>query len=254
MLQNTPLHPLLGWGRVRFGGPEVAPERRLTELESLLADVNLDAEVLAPLLAPMVGIPVPRARLPSLSPEEIRRSQKAAMVEWVIAGSRNQPLVLVFDDLQWFDPTSIDLVHALIEGNAQAPILILATARPEFRPPWRLKPHHEVVSLEPLDEVQVQRMIADLASRRALSNDVMRRVSERAGGVPLFIEEVTQLLLERGEPRAVQTIPPTLRELGSREARRSKGRRRWAQRGDGDLPGSRQQERRAIVPRVARRA
>jgi predicted ATPase/energy-coupling factor transporter ATP-binding protein EcfA2 len=212
LLQNTPLHPLLGWGRVRFGDPEVAPERRLAELESLLADVKLDAGVLAPLLAPMVGVPVPRERLPSLSPEEIRRSQKAAMIEWVIAGSRNQPLVLVFDDLQWFDPTSIDLVHALIEGNAQAPILILATARPEFRPPWSLKPHHKVVSLEPLDEAQVQRMIADLASRRALSTDVMRRVSERAGGVPLFVEEVTQLLLERGERKAAQTIPPTLRQ------------------------------------------
>ena len=57
LLQNTPLYPILGWGRVRFGGPEVAPERRLAELESLLADVKLDATKLAPLLASMVGIP-----------------------------------------------------------------------------------------------------------------------------------------------------------------------------------------------------
>jgi class 3 adenylate cyclase len=212
LLQNTPLHPLLGWGRARFGGAEVAPERRLAELDALLTDIKLDAGAFAPLLAPMVGIPVPRERLPSLSPEEVRRSQKAAMVEWAIAGSQNQPLVLVLEDLQWFDPTSIDLVHALIERNAQAPILILATARPEFRPPWSLLPHHRVVSLEPLDEAQVQRMIADLASRRGLSTDVMRRVSERAGGVPLFVEEVTQLLLERGERRAAQAIPATLRQ------------------------------------------
>ena len=138
LLQNTPLHPLLGWGRVRFGGPEVAPERRLAELESLLADVKLDAAKHAPLLAPMVDIPIPPERLPSLSPEETRRSQLAAMVEWAIAGARNQPLVLVFEDLQWFDPTSIDLVQALSDRGAQAPILILATARPEFRPPWGL--------------------------------------------------------------------------------------------------------------------
>ena len=127
-----------GWARARFGGPEVAPERRLAELESLLAAVNLDAATHAPLLAPMVDIPVPPERLPSLSPEETRRRQLAAMVEWAIAGARNQPLVLVFEDLQWFDPTSIDLVHALSDRGAQAPILVLATARPEFRPPWRL--------------------------------------------------------------------------------------------------------------------
>ena len=134
LLQNTPLHPILGWGRVRFGGLEVAPERRLAELESLLADVQLDAGKLAPLLAPMVGIPVPPDRMPSLSPEEIRRGQLAAMVQWATAGARNQPLVLVLEDLQWFDPTSIDLVQALSDSGARAPILILATARPEFRP------------------------------------------------------------------------------------------------------------------------
>jgi class 3 adenylate cyclase/tetratricopeptide (TPR) repeat protein len=212
LLQNTPLHPVLGWGCVRFGGPEVAPERRLAELESLLADVKLDATRLAPLLASTVGIPVPPERLPSLSSEEIRRGQLVAMVEWAIAGARYQPLVLVFEDLQWFDPTSIDLVQALIEGNAQAPILILATARSEFRPLWGPRPHHKVISLGPLDDAQVQRMIAELASRRGLSTDVKRRVSERAGGVPLFIEEVTQLILERGERRDAQAIPPTLRQ------------------------------------------
>ena len=155
LLQNTPLHPVLGWGRVRFGGPEVASERRLAELESLLADVKLDARKLAPLLAPMVGIPAPPERMPSLSPEEIRRGQLAAMVQWAIAGARNQALVLVFEDLQWFDPTSIDLVQALSDSGARAPILILATARPEFRPPWGLRPHHHVISLSPLDEAQV---------------------------------------------------------------------------------------------------
>ena len=82
------------------------------------------------------------------------------MVAWAIAGARVQPLVLVFEDLQWFDPTSIDLVRALSDRGAQAPLLILATARPEFRPPWSLRPHHSVISLTPLDDAQVQRMVA----------------------------------------------------------------------------------------------
>ena len=81
-------------GRVRFGGSEISGEKRLAELEALLADVKLDAVKLAPLLAPVVGIPVPPERLSGLSPEEIRRGQRAGMVEWAIAGSRNQPLGL----------------------------------------------------------------------------------------------------------------------------------------------------------------
>jgi hypothetical protein len=88
-LQNTPLHPVVGWGRTRFGGPEVAPERRLAELESLLAAVKLDAAKHAPLLAPMVDTPVPPERLAGLSPEEVRRRQLAAMVEWAIAGAHD---------------------------------------------------------------------------------------------------------------------------------------------------------------------
>ena len=196
----------------RFGGPEVAPERRLAELEFVLADAKLDAAKHAALLAPLIDIPIRLERLPNLSSDEIPRKQLAAMVEWALASARVQPIVLVLEDLQWFDPTSIALVQALSERGAQAPLLILATARPEFRPPWSLRPHHKVISLAPLDEAQVQRMIAELLSQRTLSADVIKRMSERAGGVPLFIEEVTRLILERGEGGGAKAIPPTLRQ------------------------------------------
>ncbi|HLX99731.1 MAG TPA: adenylate/guanylate cyclase domain-containing protein [Roseiarcus sp.] len=212
LLRNTPLHPVLAWGRARFGGPETAPERRLIELESLLAEIGLDPGRLAPLLAPMVGVPLPPERLLKLAAEEIRRGQLAAMAEWAAAAARTQPLVLVFEDLQWFDPTSIDLVHGLSERGAEAPILVLATARPEFRPPWDLKAHHEIIAVAPLGEAEVQRMINELASRRALPANLTKRVGERAGGVPLFVEEVTRFILERGERGAAQAIPPTLRQ------------------------------------------
>jgi predicted ATPase len=212
LLQNTPLHPVLGWGRARFGGPEVAPERRLAELESVLTHLKLNAAEHAPLVAPLVDIPVPPERLPGLPPDEIHRRQLAAMVEWALAGARNQPVVLVVEDLQWFDPTSIDLVQALSDRGAQAPLLFLATARPEFRSPWSLRPHHSVISLTPLDDAQVQLMVAELMSQRALSAEVMKGVSERTGGVPLFVEEVTRLLLERGEQGGAKAIPPTLQQ------------------------------------------
>ncbi|MBV9569437.1 MAG: AAA family ATPase [Hyphomicrobiales bacterium] len=212
LLQNTPLHPVLGWGRARFGGPDVAPERRLAELELVLEQVKLDAVEYTPLLAPLVDIPIPPERLPRLPPDQVHRRQLGSMVEWAMAGARLQPVVLVLEDLQWFDPTSIDLVRALSDRGAQVPLLILAAARPEFRSPWNLRPHHSVISLTPLDDAQVQRMVVKLASQRALSSEVIKGVSERAGGVPLFVEEVTRLLLERGEQGGAKAIPPTLRQ------------------------------------------
>jgi predicted ATPase/class 3 adenylate cyclase len=212
LLQNTPLHPIVEWGRVRFGGPEVAPERRLAEVESVLVQVKLDPAEYAPLLAPLVDIPVLPQRLPRLPLDEVRHRQLAALASWAMAGARVQPLVLVFEDLQWADPSSIDLTQMLSERGAQAPLLILATARSEFRPPWSLRSHHSVISLAPLDAAQVVSMVAELASRHALSMDTIKGLSERTGGVPLFVEEVTRLLLERGEQGGAHAIPPTLQQ------------------------------------------
>jgi class 3 adenylate cyclase len=203
LLQNTPLHPIIAeWGRQRFGGADVPAEQRLADLESTLRLVNIDPDEAAPLLAPLVDIPLPQGRAATFAPEELRRRQLAVVLSWIMAGARTQPIVLVFEDLQWADPTSIDVLRALAERGAQAPILILATARPEFRPPWDMRSHHGAVSLAPLDPSQVRKMVGEIASRHALANDLVEGVSERTGGVPLFIEEVTRLLLERDEPGA----------------------------------------------------
>ena len=212
LLQNTPLHPIAEWGRVRFGGAEVDGEKRLAELEAALGSVGLDAAEYAPLLAPVIDAPLPPGRVPKLSPEELRSRQLSALSVWLLAGARTQPLVLAFEDLHWADPTSLDVLQALAERGAQAPLLILATTRPEFRPPWKLRSHHGVISLAPLDAGEIVRMVGEIATRHALSKDVIAGVSERSGGVPLFVEEVTRLLLERGEHGGVQAIPPTLQQ------------------------------------------
>ena len=211
LLQNTPLHPIAEWGRQRF--PIDTPgEQRLADLEASLKQVKLDSSEYAPLLAPLLDIPIPPGRALTFSPEEMRRRQLAAILAWIMAGARTQPIVLAFEDLQWADPTSIDVLWALSEQGAQAAIFIVATTRPEFRPPWTMRSHHSALSLSPLDPAEVGRMIAELASRHALSRDVVKGVSERTAGVPLFVEEVTRLLLEKGDEGGAQAIPPTLQQ------------------------------------------
>ena len=211
LLQNTPMHPIAEWGRQRFGADAPA-DQRLADLEGTLRLIGLDPVEHAPVLAPLVDIPLPPDRAANLSPEELRRRQLAAMTAWVLAGARSQPAVVAFEDLHWADPTSLDLLRSLADRGAQAPLLLLATTRPEFRAPWSLRSHHSVLSLSPLDRAGVARMVSEISPRHALSKDVVDEVSERTGGVPLFVEEVTRLLLERGEQGGVHAIPPTLQQ------------------------------------------
>ena len=209
LLQNTPLHPIAEWGRQRFGA-DLPTEQRLADLEHTLRLIGLDPTEYAPLLAPLVDVLLPEDRAAKFPPEELRRRQLAAMTAWVLASARIQAVVLAFEDLHWADPTSLDLMRALAERGAQAPLLIIATARPEFRPPWSVRSHHSAISLSPLDSAQIANMVAELAAHHALPRDIVEGVSERTGGVPLFVEEVTRLLLERGEQGGAQAIPPTL--------------------------------------------
>jgi predicted ATPase len=212
LLQNTPLHSIAEWGRQRFGGADLPAERRLSDLENTLALIKLDPAENVPLLAPLLDIPVPPERRPILAPEELRRRQLAALTNLVMAGARAQPVVLTLEDLRWADPTTLDVLRGIAERGALAPLFILLTARPEFRPSWGARSHHGAISLVPLDRYQVRHMVEELAARHALAKELIEGVTERTGGVPLFVEEVTRLLLERGEQGGIQAIPPTLQQ------------------------------------------
>jgi predicted ATPase len=130
----------------------------------------------------------------------------------VLAGAKVQPVVLASEDLHWADPTTLDVLRSIAERGALAPLFILATSRPEFHPPWSMRSHHGTISLAPLDRAQVRDMVAKLSDRQALPMEVVEDVAARTGGVPLFVEEVTRLLLERGGESGMQSIPPTLQQ------------------------------------------
>ena len=212
LLQNTPMHPVTEWGRQRFGGADVPAERRLADLENTLTLIKLDPAENVPLLAPLLDMPLSKERVLTLPPEELRGRQFGALIGWTIASAKVQPLVLAFEDLHWSDPTTLDVLRGLAERGALAPLFIVATARPEFRPPWSIRSHHGTISLAPLDRSQVRDMVTALSAHHALPQEVVEDVAARTGGVPLFVEEVTRLLLERGEQGGAHAIPPTLQQ------------------------------------------
>ena len=212
LLLNTPLHPIAEWGRQRFGGADIPADRRLADLENTLALIKLDPEENVPLLAPLLDIPLPPDRTSALAPAELRRRQLAALTNLVMTGARTQPAVLAVEDVHWADPTTLDVLRGIAERGALAALFVLVAARPEFPPSWGARSHHGTISLVPLDRHQVRHMVEELAARHALTKEVIEGVTQRTGGVPLFVEEVTRLLLERGELGGSQAIPPTLQQ------------------------------------------
>jgi predicted ATPase len=101
-----------------------------------------------------------------------------------MAGARTQPAVLAFEDVHGADPTTLDVLRGIAERGALAPLFVVITARPEFRPPWGMRSHHSTISLTPLDRSQVRHMVGELAARHALPKEVVDSVTERTGGVP----------------------------------------------------------------------
>ena len=150
--------------------------------------------------------------MPTLAPEDLRRRQLGALTAILIASARLQPMVLALEDLHWADPSTLDVLRGIAESGALAPLIVLVSTRPEFRLPWGTRSHHGTISLAPLDRDQVRHMVGNLAAHHVLAKDMIDGVTERTGGVPLFIEEVTRLLLERGEQGGIHSIPPTLQQ------------------------------------------
>jgi tetratricopeptide (TPR) repeat protein len=167
-----------------------------------------------PLLAPLLNLALSPKYPPStLSPEQQRRRLLAALVELALGFARVQPTVISTEDLHWADPSTLELIQLLVEQGAQARLLLLYTARPEFRAQWPMRPHHTQITLNRLSARNVRTMVAQVAARAALPEETVAAMVERTGGVPLFVEELTRSVLESGTSRLVgREIPATLRD------------------------------------------
>src|SRR5262249_36999846 len=183
-------------------------------VEQSLAAAGLQPSEALPLVAPLLDLPVPERYAPlRLSPEAQRKKLLATLVAWLLGLARLQPAVAVLEDLQWVDPSTLELQALLTEQGATAPVLFLYTARPEFRAPWPLLAHHAQVTLGRLGRAHVREMVASVAARATLA-ELSDAVVSRTDGVPLFVEELTKAVLE-AEGSGVspgRTIPATLQD------------------------------------------
>jgi class 3 adenylate cyclase/tetratricopeptide (TPR) repeat protein len=189
-------------------------DQHLDRLERALDSVGLKVDEAAPLIADLLQLQVgARYQGVTFTPEEKRRRLLAVLTGWTLGAVRLQPMVMVVEDLHWVDPSSLELQQLLAEQGAIAPLMLLYTARPEFRQPWPLRSHHTQITLNRLSTRVAQKMIAQLASRHALTRETLDAVIERTSGVPLFVEELTRAVLESSDARpGAHAIPETLHD------------------------------------------
>jgi class 3 adenylate cyclase len=174
-------------------------EQRLDKLEAVLAMGASRIEGVAPLFAALLSIPFGERYLPlALSPAQQRRRTLAALLDQFEGLARQEPVLLLFEDLHWADATSLELLNLTVERVRRLPVLALFTFRPEYEPPWVGLPDVSILTLGRLDQNEVESMVAQVTGGRVLPAEVMKQIVAKTDGNPLFVEELTKTVLEAG--------------------------------------------------------
>ena len=198
--QDSALYPAIAQLERAAGFRREDPaEQRLTKLEALLAQATNDISGVAPLFADLLSIPT-GDRYPALALTPQKRKEKT--LQALIAQSEGlalrHPVLMIFEDIHWSDPTTRELLDLLIERVPKVRLLVLITYRPEFSPAWVGRPHVTLLTLSSLPPRQRSEMIIQMTGGKALPREITNRIVERTDGVPLFIEELTKAVIESG--------------------------------------------------------
>ena len=217
--QNSALHPLMDWTEqtLQFE-KEDTPEAKRAKLQKRLAGYNFPQGDTLQLFASFLSLPDPQDAEPlNLSPQRQKQKTLEAFVAWFHEEAEQQPLYMVWEDLHWADPSTLDLLELVLEQSSSAKLLTLLTYRPEFSPPWAIRSHMTQFTLSRLGQAQIETMIGKVASSGDLSKEVIQEVVSKTDGVPLFVEELTKTVLESVQAQDAASpsslaIPSTLQD------------------------------------------
>jgi predicted ATPase len=174
-------------------------EQRLDKLEAVLAQATNDLVNVVPLLADLLSIPIGERYLPlNLSPQKRKERTLHAQLAQVQGLAARQPVLMLFEDVHWSDPTTRESLDLLIDCVPTLRVLAILTFRPEFAPPWIGRSHVTLLSLNRLPPRQRAEMITQVVGCKALPKEIADQIIDRTDGVPLFIEEMTKAVVESG--------------------------------------------------------
>ena len=178
---------------------EDTPEQRLDKLEAVLAQGTNDLSQAVPLLADLLSIPTGDRYPPlNLTPQKRKEKTLRALLAQLEGLAARQPVLMVWEDVHWSDPTTRETLDLLIDRMPTLQVLVILTFRPEFTPPWIGRPHVTMLTLNRLPRRQGAEMIAYVTGGKALPKEIADQIIDRTDGVPLFIEELTKTVVESG--------------------------------------------------------
>ena len=186
-------------------------QAKLDKLDALLAQSSTSAQDAA-LLAEMLSLPND-GRYPALelTPQQRRQRTLEALVSQIVALSRQNPLLMNFEDAHWTDPTTLELFGRIVDRIPTLRVLLIVTFRPEFEPPWIGRAYVTPFTINRLAEREVGAMIDGVIGNKSLPANIRQDIIERTDGIPLFVEEMTRAMLEAKDEEAAElAVPPSL--------------------------------------------
>ena len=196
--QSSALYPLIDFlQRILNFKLDEPPHQKLDKLARALDRQGFSREAVLPLFAALLSLPHP-ADCPPLvgAPHQQKQKIQETLVTWLLQEADRQPLHCVVEDLHWADPSSLEFLGLLIEHVPRARMLLLLTYRPEFRPPWALRSHMTQMMLSRLPRKHIESMIANVSKGKTLPAEVVEQIARKTDGVPLFVEELTKMVVE----------------------------------------------------------
>jgi class 3 adenylate cyclase/predicted ATPase len=193
------LQRLLRWHR------EDSLEAKLDKLEHILQEYGLPLLEMTPLFAALLSLPAPAHYPPlRLSPQRQKQQTQAALIAWLVAEAERQPMLAVWEELHWADPSTLEFLGLFLEQAPAVRMLTLLTYRPEFHPPWSTRLHYTQLTVSRLTRPQVEEMVGLVTGGKRLPATVVEQIVAKTDGVPLFVEELTKMVLESGLVREVE--------------------------------------------------
>ena len=194
---DSPLYPIISQMERGAGfAHDDAAQAKLDKLEVLLAQTFTPRQDAA-LFAEMLSLPNDE-RHPTLelSPQQRRQKTLEALALQLEMLSRTSPVLMLFEDVHWIDPTSLEALSRTVDRLKTLPVMLLVTHRPEFEPPWMGRPYVTSLNLNRLGEREIAALIDRVSGNNALPESVRHDIIERTDGIPLFVEEMTKAVLE----------------------------------------------------------
>jgi class 3 adenylate cyclase/predicted ATPase len=179
--------------------PDDSSELKLEKLEAVLAPSTPQREMVVPLLATALSIPTgDRYAQLNFPPARLKELTLEALVDQLLALAQQQPVLFLFEDAHWVDPTTLQLLNIVIDRIQHAKVLVVATSRPEFVPPWDGYTHSTALTLLRLGRHDCELLVSGVTGGLTLPPEALAQIVDKTDGMPLFVEELTRNLLESG--------------------------------------------------------